>query len=44
MWGLIHAAETRLRDLAATSAGAGGVRAAVLKQAARELLLLQSSD
>lgn len=44
MWGLSHAAETRLRDLAANSAGVTGMRAEVLKQAARELLLLQSSD
>jgi 1,4-alpha-glucan branching enzyme len=44
MWRLIDAAEARLRDLAVRHAGASGTRAAVLAQAARELLLLQSSD
>jgi 1,4-alpha-glucan branching enzyme len=44
MWGLIHAAEARMAELAGRYRGAGGPRARLLAQAARELLLLQSSD
>jgi 1,4-alpha-glucan branching enzyme len=44
MWGLIHAAEARLRELAVSHGRATGTQAALLAQAARELVLLQSSD
>jgi 1,4-alpha-glucan branching enzyme len=44
MWGLIHAAEARMRELAARHGRGEGDQAALLAQAARELLLLQSSD
>ena len=44
MWGLIHGAEARLRDLAARHGRGSGLQAELLAQAARELLLLQSSD
>jgi 1,4-alpha-glucan branching enzyme len=44
MWPIIHAAEARLERLAATHQRAEGVLLDVLSQAARELLLLQSSD
>ena len=44
MWRLIHAAERRMRDLAGAQPAASGVQAKLLGQAARELLLLQSSD
>lgn len=40
MWPLIHEAESRMRRLAGSGEGLG----ALLNQAARELLLLQSSD
>jgi 1,4-alpha-glucan branching enzyme len=44
MWPLIHAAEQRMEDLVARFPDAEGPRRDVLDQAARELLLLQSSD
>lgn len=44
MWPLIHAAERRMETLVATAPHAEGFQAEVLNQAARELLLLQSSD
>lgn len=44
IWPLIHDAETRMQSLAAQGAGADADTAFVLAQAARELLLLQSSD
>jgi 1,4-alpha-glucan branching enzyme len=44
MWPLIHAAEERMEELVARHPGAADDRAAVLAQAARELLLLESSD
>ena len=44
MWPQIHAAELRMESLVAASPNATGDAAAVLNQAARELLLLQSSD
>jgi 1,4-alpha-glucan branching enzyme len=44
MWPLIHAAELRMETLVATYPDAENSRAEVLNQAARELLLLQSSD
>lgn len=44
MWQLIHGAELRMRDLAAAQPTATGSQAELLAQAARELLLLQSSD
>jgi 1,4-alpha-glucan branching enzyme len=44
MWPLIHAAERKMEVLAAAYPDASGTRREVLNQAARELLLLQSSD
>ncbi len=44
MWPRIHAAERTMETLAAANPDATGVRLDVLNQAARELLLLQSSD
>src|SRR5690606_15627067 len=44
MWPIIHAAEARMERLAATHQHADGPLLDVLSQAARELLLLQSSD
>ncbi len=44
MWPTIHGAERRMESLAAANPDASGARAKVLNQAARELLLLQSSD
>jgi 1,4-alpha-glucan branching enzyme len=44
MWPKIHAAERRMEQLVATSTGAIGSEREFLNQAARELLLLQSSD
>lgn len=44
MWPIIHGAESRMEALVAANPDASGVRAAILDQAARELLLLQSSD
>jgi 1,4-alpha-glucan branching enzyme len=44
MWPLIHAAERRMEDLATRFADSEGTRREILNQAARELLLLQSSD
>jgi 1,4-alpha-glucan branching enzyme len=44
MWPIIHAAENRMLKVVGTPAPAGSDAAAVLAQAARELLLLQSSD
>ncbi len=44
MWPLIHEAETRMERLVARHSTASGPTLEVLKQAARELLLLQSSD
>jgi 1,4-alpha-glucan branching enzyme len=44
MWPQIHAAELRMESLVAASPNASGDTATVLNQAARELLLLQSSD
>lgn len=44
MWPPIHEAERRMERLVADNPAADGERRAVLKQAARELLLLQSSD
>jgi 1,4-alpha-glucan branching enzyme len=44
MWPIIHAAERRMEQLVAEFPDATGERAAVLNQAARELLLLESSD
>jgi 1,4-alpha-glucan branching enzyme len=44
MWPIIHGAETRMEELVATHSGASGDLADVLNQAARELLLLESSD
>ncbi len=44
MWQLIHAAERRMEDLVARYPDANGDLRSVLNQAARELLLLQSSD
>jgi 1,4-alpha-glucan branching enzyme len=44
MWPVIHAAEERMERLAATHQRAEGILLEVLSQAARELLLLQSSD
>ena len=41
---MIHAAEERMERLVAAHPNADGDRALVLAQAARELLLLQSSD
>lgn len=44
MWPLIHEAERRMEALVARFPDATGERLEALKQAARELLLLQSSD
>jgi 1,4-alpha-glucan branching enzyme len=44
MWPLIHAAETRMEELVAAHPEAHGDQLRVLNQAARELLLLESSD
>ena len=44
MWPLIHAAERRMEDLVTRFPDSEGTRREVLNQAARELLLLQSSD
>lgn len=44
MWPLIHAAELKMEGLAAALPDAEGTRRDMLNQAARELLLLQSSD
>lgn len=44
MWPPIHAAERRMEELVANHPSAEGDRHALLSQAARELLLLQSSD
>jgi 1,4-alpha-glucan branching enzyme len=44
MWPLIHAAERRMEELVTRFPDAEGTRRDVLDQAARELLLLQSSD
>ncbi len=44
MWEPIHAAETRMEELVAKYPSAEGDLLRVLNQAARELLLLQSSD
>ena len=44
MWPLIHAAERQMEELVTRYPDADGPRRDVLNQAARELLLLQSSD
>ena len=44
MWPVIHGAERRMEQLVAAHPDATGDRLRVLNQAARELLLLQSSD
>jgi 1,4-alpha-glucan branching enzyme len=44
MWPIIHAAENRLKEAVEAHAAAKGVIRHLLDQAARELLLLQSSD
>lgn len=44
MWPLIHGAEKRMEDLVAQVEGSSGELQPYLEQAARELLLLQSSD
>jgi len=44
MWPLMHEAERRMEDLVARVPDATGEQLEVLKQAAREVLLLQSSD
>ena len=44
MWPLIHEAEMRMESLVTTYPDATGGQRTVLNQAARELLLLQSSD
>jgi 1,4-alpha-glucan branching enzyme len=44
VWPLIHAAERRMEELVTRFPDASGTRADMLNQAARELLLLQSSD
>ena len=44
MWPIIHGAESRMETLAAEFPDASGRQASILDQAARELLLLQSSD
>ena len=44
MWPLIHGAESRMERLVAANPSASGERLRLLSQAARELLLLQSSD
>jgi 1,4-alpha-glucan branching enzyme len=44
VWAPVHAAERRMEDLVARFPGAEGAQRTVLDQAARELLLLESSD
>ena len=44
MWPIIHAAENRMETLVQSNPDVNDARARVLNQAARELLLLQSSD
>jgi len=44
MWPIIHKAERRMEALVRANPGAAGRKADVLNQAARELLLLESSD
>lgn len=44
MWSLIHTVENRMEELADNFANPSGAEALVLAQAAREALLLQSSD
>lgn len=44
MWPIIHAAERRMLEVSRAEPDAQGARELVLNQAARELLLLQSSD
>ncbi len=44
MWPVIHGAEARMESLVAGSSGDGETTSELLNQAARELLLLQSSD
>jgi 1,4-alpha-glucan branching enzyme len=44
MWPVIHKAERRMEELVATYPNATGIQEEVLNQAARELLLLESSD
>ncbi|MFN8635795.1 MAG: 1,4-alpha-glucan branching protein domain-containing protein [Chloroflexota bacterium] len=44
MWPMVHAAEARMERLAVANRRVDGPMLAVLSQAARELLLLQSSD
>jgi 1,4-alpha-glucan branching enzyme len=44
MWPIIHEAENRMARVVAANVSARGAAHAVLNQAARELLLLQSSD
>ena len=44
MWPVIHEAERRMEKLVAAHPDATGVRKLILNQAARELLLLESSD
>jgi 1,4-alpha-glucan branching enzyme len=44
MWPIIHAAELRMEELVAQHPNASGNLAEILNQAARELLLLESSD
>jgi 1,4-alpha-glucan branching enzyme len=44
IWPLIHNAERRMEALVAANPDASGERQEILSQAARELLLLQSSD
>ena len=44
MWPVIHEAEATMERLVALYPAAGGAQQAVLNQAARELLLLESSD
>lgn len=44
MWPIIHEAEVRMEGLVALHPDSGGALAETLSQAARELLLLQSSD
>lgn len=44
MWPLIHSAEVKMEELVAQYPSATGILSEVLKQTARELLLLESSD
>ena len=44
MWPVIHEAERRMEELVAAYPNATGIQKEVLNQAARELLLLESSD